>query len=80
MVIWFGKEKILYAACLVKSIEDDDLGNLADANLKEYANTLKNVQRKCKEPKFIITGHRDWKSTKSLQHTISMASKLEKKN
>lgn len=80
IVLWFEKEKILYGGCLIKSIEDNDLGNLADANVKDYAMTIKNVQRKCKKPKFIITGHDDWTSTKSLEHTLTMAQQLEKKN
>lgn len=79
IVIWFGKEKILYGSCLVKSVEDNTLGNLADANIKEYATTIKNVQRKFENPKYIITGHNDWTSKKSLEHTLKMAQKLSKK-
>ena len=80
IVVWFDKEKILYGSCLIKSVEDDDLGNLADANVKDYANTITNVQQKCKSPKFVITGHNDWTSTKSLEHTLIMAEQLKKKN
>ncbi len=78
IVIWFKKEKILYGGCLIKSTDDINLGNLGDANLKEYANSLRNVQRKCKGPKFIIPGHNSWASTKSLEHTLEMAEKLQK--
>ena len=73
IVIWFGKEKILYAGCLIKSIEDKTLGNLADASKSEYANTINNVREKCKNPKHIIPGHSDWTSTLSLEHTLKMA-------
>ena len=80
IVIWFEKERVLYGGCLVKSAEDKSLGNLSDANVKEYASTIKNVQQKCKRPKYIITGHNDWVSTKSLKHTLKMAKKLKEKN
>ena len=80
IVIWFEKEKILYGGCLIKSVEDENLGYLGDANVKAYATTIKNVQRKCKKPAFVITGHGDWKSINSLQHTLTMAQELEKKN
>ena len=80
IVIWFEKEKILFGGCLIKSVEDDGLGNLADANVKDYATTVKNVQQKCKKSKFVIPGHNDWKSTTSLKHTLKMAQQLEKKN
>lgn len=80
IVLWFEKEHILYGGCLIKSAEDDDLGYLGDASVKDYATTIKNVQKKCKRSKFIIIGHGDWTSTKSLKHTLKMAQHLEKKN
>ncbi len=79
IVIWFEKEKILYGGCLVKSVEDSHLGNLSDASVKDYATTIKNVQKKCKKPKYLITGHNDWTSTESLNHTLRMAEQLKKK-
>ena len=80
IVIWFEKEKILYGGCLIKSVEDHDLGNLGDASVNDYATTVKNVERKCKRPRFVIPGHKDWSTTRSLKHTLKMAQKLEKKN
>ena len=77
IVIWFEREKILYGGCLIKSVEDETLGNLSDANVKAYATTIENVQRKCKKPKHIITGHNDWTNTKSLEHTLEMARQLK---
>ncbi|NJO25322.1 MAG: BlaB/IND/MUS family subclass B1 metallo-beta-lactamase [Bacteroidia bacterium] len=79
IVIWFEKERILYGGCLVKSVEDGNLGNLSDASAKDYAATIKNVQNKCKSPEYIITGHGDWTSTKSLNHTFKMAQELKRK-
>lgn len=76
-VIWFQKEKILYGGCLIKSIEDDDLGYLGDANVKAYANTVKNLQKKCRSPKFVIPGHGDWSHPKAIEHTLKMAQQLK---
>jgi metallo-beta-lactamase class B len=80
IVVWFGKEKILYGGCLIKSVEDGDLGYLGDGSPKDYANTIKNVQRKCSSAKFIITGHNSWQDTYSLSHTLIMAERLKKAN
>lgn len=80
IVIWFDKEKILYGSCLIKSVKDDNLGNLADANPKEYVRTIRTVRQKCKNPKYIIVGHNDWRSLQSLEHTLEMAEKLQKSN
>ncbi len=79
IVIWFEKEKILYGGCLIKSVEDGNLGNLSDASVKDYAATIKNVQNKFKRPEYIITGHGDWTSRKSLTHTLKMAQELKRK-
>jgi metallo-beta-lactamase class B len=80
IIIWFEKQKILYGACLIKSVVDDDLGYLGDANKTEYASTIKNVQKKCQQPKYVIVGHGDWTNAKSLEHTLIMAEELKKKN
>lgn len=80
IIIWFSKEKILYGGCLIKGVDDKNLGYLGDANVTAYASTLKNVQKKCRKPKFIIIAHNDWKDTNSLNHSIMMAKELQKKN
>jgi metallo-beta-lactamase class B len=80
IIIWFEREKILYGGCLIKSVEAHDLGNLSDANVKQYAATIRNVQAKCKHPHYIITGHDNWMDTNSLNHTLQMAQQLEQKN
>lgn len=80
IVIWFKKEKILYGGCLIKGVDDENLGYLGDANVIEYASTLENVQEKCRNPKFIIVAHSDWKNTNSLKHSLKMAQELKKKN
>lgn len=77
IVIWFAKERILYGGCLIKSVGDDNLGNLGDASVKDYATTLKTVQQKCKDPRYVIPGHNDWTNPKSISHTLTMAEKLK---
>jgi metallo-beta-lactamase class B len=85
IVIWFEKEKILYGGCLIKGVDDKTLGYLGDANKTEYAATLKNVQQKCRDPKFIVIAHTDpigigWNNINSLKHSIKLAEKLRKEN
>lgn len=77
IVFWFEKEKVLYGGCLIKSTADSTLGNLADANQKVYAQTIRKVQAKCRNPKHIITGHNDWTDITSIDHTLRMALKLQ---
>jgi metallo-beta-lactamase class B len=79
IVIWFNKEKILYGGCLIKGADADDLGYLGDANVTEYATTLKKVQKKFPNPKFIIIAHSNWNNINSLKHSIQLAEALKKK-
>ncbi|MEP7165879.1 MAG: BlaB/IND/MUS family subclass B1 metallo-beta-lactamase [Ferruginibacter sp.] len=80
IVIWFEKEKLLYGGCLIKSVDDSDLGNLSDANTTDYSTTLQNVRNKCKKPKYIIPGHNGWTDIRSLKHTLKMAKKIKQKS
>ncbi|MBK9317517.1 MAG: BlaB/IND/MUS family subclass B1 metallo-beta-lactamase [Bacteroidetes bacterium] len=77
IVLWFDKEKILYGGCLIKGAAAENLGYLEDGNVFEYETTLKNVQKKFPDPKFIIVSHHDWEDINSLKHSIEMAKKLK---
>jgi len=79
-VIWFEREKILYGGCLIKSVKETNLGNLSDADINEYATTIKNVEARYSLPRYIVTGHGDWTNTNSLDHTLKMAEQLKLKN
>ncbi|MDX1902710.1 MAG: BlaB/IND/MUS family subclass B1 metallo-beta-lactamase [Thermonemataceae bacterium] len=79
IIVWFSKERVLYGGCLIKGVDDETLGYLGDANTEAYATTLKNVQKKCPRPKFIIVSHSDWNNNRSLKHSIKLAKKLKRK-
>ncbi|GAA3769133.1 subclass B1 metallo-beta-lactamase [Flavobacterium ginsengiterrae] len=72
IVAWFGKEKILYGGCFVKSAEAEDLGYLGDSDVKEWKKSIKKVQTKFKKPIYIISGHDDWTNPESLNHTLKL--------
>jgi metallo-beta-lactamase class B len=78
IVIWFKKEKILYGGCLIKGLDDETLGYLGDANEAEYATTVKRVQKKYSQPKFVIITHSEGSNPKTVAHTLMMAEKLKK--
>jgi metallo-beta-lactamase class B len=80
IVIWFEKEKILYGGCLIKGVGAKNLGYLGDANVIAYLETLKNVEKKYPNPKFIIISHSEWDNVNSLKHSIKLAKKLKRKN
>lgn len=72
IVVWFERDKILYGGCLVKSVEAADLGNLADADIKQWPNTIKNILKKFGKPDYVIPGHQDWTNNNALAHTLKL--------
>jgi len=76
IVVWFDKEKVLYGGCFIKSTEAKELGYLGDADVKEWEKSIKKVQSKFKSPKYIITGHDDWKDLTSLEYTLKLVQKF----
>ncbi len=79
IVIWCDDEKILYGGCLVKSTENFSLGNIEDANLSQWPLTIRNVLDRFSHPKYVIPGHFNWGSNKSLEHTLQLLQENEKK-
>ncbi len=72
IVIWFPREKVLYGGCFVKSTEATSLGNLSDANVKEWPHSLRKVMKKFPVPIYVIPGHEGWSNNQSLQHTLQL--------
>lgn len=71
IVIWFEKERILYGGCLVKSAENESLGNIADANLKAWPQTIKKLIAEYPDAKYVIPGHFGWQGD-PLGHTLKL--------
>ena len=80
IVIWFPKNKILYGGCLVKSTDAVDLGNLSDADPKQWPSTIKKIKKKFGKPNYVIPGHQDWSDNTSLDHTLKLLRLYKKKN
>jgi len=72
IVVWFPYWGILYGGCFVKSTESKTLGYTGDADLASWKAGILAVKKRYKQPNYIITGHQDWLSTRSLQHTLKL--------
>jgi metallo-beta-lactamase class B len=80
IVLWFGRDSILYGGCFIKSIETNSPGNLSDANITEWIKSIENVQNTFGNPAFTITGHQSWTSKKSLSHTLKILKEYKSAN
>lgn len=78
IVIWFPDANVLYGGCFIKSMESADLGNLSDANTKEWAGSIKNLKAKFKNIAYVIPGHGSWKSRQAVDHTLALVKAYNK--
>ena len=75
IVIYSAQHRILYGGCLIKSTENKDLGNISDANLEEWPQSIQNLIEKFGRPAYVIPGHFSWKNNKALKHTLKLLRK-----
>lgn len=75
IVVWLPKQQILHGGCFVKSVAAFGMGNLADANLSEWATSVRRVMGQFGTAKIVVPGHEEWGDTKSLEHTLRLLEK-----
>lgn len=76
-VVWLQNRNILFGGCLVKAESYSDLGNIADANLSAWPQTIHRLIEKYSSARIIVPGHGTWGGLPLLQHTLHL---LEKRN
>jgi metallo-beta-lactamase class B len=72
IIVWFPSEKILFAGCMVKELKSKSLGNLSDADLKEWPKTIKKVMNEYQSAEIIIPGHGTSGGKELLVHTLEL--------
>ena len=75
IVLYFAHDRVLYGGCFVKSTEAKNLGNIADANLKDWPESIKKTIRRFPRPAFVIPGHLGWERKGGLRHTLKLLRK-----
>jgi metallo-beta-lactamase class B len=76
IIVWLPDEKILFPGCMVKEMRSNNLGNIADGNVKEYPNTIQKVINKFPTAKIVIPGHGQIGGIELLRHTIELAKQV----
>jgi metallo-beta-lactamase class B len=75
IVVWLPEFKILFGGCLIKALSSNNLGNLEEANVKEWPNTLEKIMNKYKQAVIVIPGHGEYGGIELLKHTHELALK-----
>jgi len=71
-IAWLPRQKILFAGCLVKSLNSRSLGNTRDGDLDAYPATLRRVRAAYPEAELVVPGHGAWGSADLIDHTLSL--------
>lgn len=75
IVVWISSEQILFAGCMVKSLNSKDLGNTADGDLIAYPKTIDKLINKFPTAKIVIPGHGQYGGLDLIAHTKELSSK-----
>ncbi|MCW7493904.1 subclass B1 metallo-beta-lactamase [Leptospira sp. 2 VSF19] len=72
IVVWLPETHILFGGCLVKALDAKDLGNVKEADLNEWPNSVKRVLSRYTDAEVVVPGHGDWGKLDLLRHTIRL--------
>lgn len=75
IVTYIPKYKILFGGCMVKSVQSKSMGNLSDANIKQWDRTLENVLKKFPEVEIVVPGHGNYGNKELIDYTINLIEK-----
>lgn len=71
IVVWIPKDKVLFGGNEVRSF-GGWYGNIGDANLKEWSNTISKVKENYGTAKIVVPGHGKYGGVELLDYTINL--------
>ncbi|TNE36432.1 subclass B1 metallo-beta-lactamase, partial [bacterium] len=77
VVAYYNKDQVLFGGCLVKELGASK-GNLDDANISEWSNTVRKVKAHYPKTKIVVPGHGKFGGTELLDFTIKLFEGEEK--
>lgn len=75
ITVWLPAQKILFGGCLVKSSDSANLGNLSDAVVDQWDNTILKLMERYPGVKTVVPGHGKHGGSELLTHTIALVEK-----
>ena len=75
IVVWLPTHRILHGGCFLKSVATFGMGNLADANMNEWANSVRRVMTRFGDARVVVPGHETVSDSRALAHTLRLLEK-----
>ncbi len=72
---WLPESKVLFAGCLIKSLDAKNLGNTKDGDLEKYPETLKKMKQVYPDAVLVVPGHGAVGGLELLDHTLDLCKK-----
>ncbi|KKI88505.1 hydrolase [Bacillus sp. SA1-12] len=72
ITVWLPEYSLLFGGCFIKSLNATDLGNLSDANVEQWDDSVKRLSEKYPDVKTVIPGHGSWGDKRLLFHTLDL--------
>ncbi len=72
IVVYLPKQRLLFGGCFVKDASAANLGNVADADVDNWAGAVEKVQQKFPKLKTIVPGHGAVGDSQLLAHTKAL--------
>jgi metallo-beta-lactamase class B len=71
-VVWIKRYELLFAGCIVKEQGVTSLGNIGDANLKEWPNALNKLLERYEDIAIVVPGHGQWGDKTLIEYTLGL--------
>lgn len=72
IVVWLPQQRVLFGGCMVKALEAQGMGNVADADLHNWPLAVKQVQQQFPETEIVVPGHGRSGNKRLLEHTLRL--------
>jgi metallo-beta-lactamase class B len=72
VVVWLPLERILFGGCMIKSLMSESLGNVSDADVTAWPNSVSKLLTKYEEAEVVIPGHGKWGGKSLVHHTLAL--------
>jgi metallo-beta-lactamase class B len=72
IAIWDGRDALLFAGCMIKSLDARDVGNVADADLANWPVALSKLKDKYPGVRIAVPGHGDPGDARLIGHTLDL--------
>jgi metallo-beta-lactamase class B len=72
IVVWIPEDEILFGGCMVRALSANTRGNISDADLDSWPETINKVIRRFGHARIVVPGHGESGGPELLIHTLDL--------